>query len=161
MDTRAEFFAEETSIEASPPRGGIRPHALARVLRLIESRLHESLLVEDLAREACLSPFHFARMFKQSTGQSPHAYLVGRRIAIARELLATSDLRIREVGRRSGFSTHAHFCSVFRTQTGMTPATWRRQARSEPASGNGRDEASAESLARMFAEPPAREELPR
>ena len=151
--------APETAA-APAPRGGIRPHALARVLRLIESRLQESLLVEDLAREACLSPFHFARMFKQSTGHSPHAYLVARRIAIARDLLATTDLRIREVGKRAGFSTHAHFCSVFRTQTGMTPATWRRQARSEPASGNGRDEASAASLVGMFAAPPASPEDP-
>ena len=150
----------ETPAPAAPPRGGIRPHALARVLKLIESRLQEPLLVEDLAREACLSPFHFARMFKQSTGQSPHAYLVARRIEIARNLLATTDLRIREVGKRAGFSTHAHFCSVFRTQTGMTPATWRRQARSEPVSGNGRDEAAAASLVSMFAAPPSSPEDP-
>jgi AraC family transcriptional regulator len=149
MDTKID--SPPNPAETAPPRGGIRPHALARVLRLIESRLQEPLLVEDLAREACLSPFHFARMFKQSTGHSPHAYLVARRIEIARELLATTDLRIREVGKRAGFSTHAHFCSVFRTQTGMTPATWRRQARAEPPSGNGRDEAAAASLVQMFA----------
>ena len=128
MDTSTAMQNVATPTEATPPRGGIRPHALAQVLRLIESRLHEPLLVEDLAREACLSPFHFARMFKQSTGRSPHAYLIARRLEIARELLATTDLRIREVGRRAGFSTHAHFCSVFRTQIGTTPAAYRRAA---------------------------------
>ena len=129
MDSKASPQIPEVGDERGAAKGGIRPHALARVLRLIEARLHESLLVEDLAREACLSPFHFARMFKQSTGQSPHAYLVARRVAIARNLLETTDLPIREVSKRAGFSTHAHFCSVFRGAAGVTPAAYRRQSR--------------------------------
>ena len=131
MDTKPTLPPETPA--SAPPRGGIRPHALARVLKLIESRLQEPLLVEDLAREACLSPFHFARMFKQSTGQSPHAYLVARRLERARQMLVASDLSIREVSRLAGFSTHAHFCSVFRAKTGMTPAAYRRAQRAAAA----------------------------
>ena len=114
-------------------RGGIRPYVLTRVLQLIDTCLHQRLHVEDLAREACLSPFHFARMFKQSTGQSPHAYVVARRVERAREMLVASDLSIREVSRLAGFSTHAHFCSVFRAKTCMTPATYRRSQRAAAA----------------------------
>jgi AraC family transcriptional regulator len=128
MDSKTPEISEAVT-EGNGARGGIRPHALARVLKLIETRLHEPLLVEDLAREACLSPFHFARMFKQTTGQSPHAYLVTRRVGIARVLLETTDLPIREVSKRAGFSTHAHFCSVFRAAAGVTPAAYRRQSR--------------------------------
>lgn len=119
----------ESKIEEQAARGGIRPYVLARVMQLIDTYLHQPLHVEDLAREACLSPFHFARMFKQSTGHSPHAYLVTRRLERARQMLVDSDLSIREVSRLAGFSTHAHFCSVFRAKTGMTPAAYRRAQR--------------------------------
>ena len=129
MDSKTFPELAEAVGSGTVARGGIRPHALARVLKLIEARVHEPLLVEDLAREACLSPFHFARMFKQSTGRSPHAYLVARRVEIARKLLESTDLPIREVSKRAGFSTHAHFCSVFRGAAGLTPAAYRRQSR--------------------------------
>ncbi len=115
--------------EKELPRGGIRPHALAQVKRFIECRMHQRLRVADMAREACLSPFHFARMFKQSTGQTPHTYLNERRIETARALLAETDLPMREVSRRAGFTTQAHFCSVFRRHAGETPAAYRRQSR--------------------------------
>jgi AraC family transcriptional regulator len=139
--------------ESPAPRGGIRPYVLARVIKLIESRLQEPLLVEDLAREACLSPFHFSRMFKQATGKSPHAYLIGRRLEVARELLATTELAIRDVGKRAGFSTHAHFCSVFRSHCGTTPAAYRRQHRA--MAGGGTEVAARAATLGMWEKSPA------
>ena len=108
---------------------GIRPEVLARVLQLIDQRFNEPLRVEDLGRHACLSPFHFARMFKISVGQAPHAYLTTKRMQHARQLLAESSLAIAEVARRVGFRTQAHFSGVFRKQVGMTPGQYRRQNR--------------------------------
>lgn len=113
--------------ERAVPRGGIRAHVLARLQRLIEERLTEPLRVEELAREACLSPFHFSRMFKQATGMAPHAYLVARRLERARKMLAETTLPLTDIARRSGFSTQAHFCNVFRAHTGITPNAFRRQ----------------------------------
>jgi AraC family transcriptional regulator len=133
MDTKIAAPEAEAADSQANLRGGIRPYVLARVIQLIDTCLHQPLHVEDLAREACLSPFHFARMFKQSTGQSPHAYLVARRLERARQMLVASDLSIREVSRLAGFSTHAHFCSVFRAKTGMTPAAYRRAQRAAAA----------------------------
>ena len=130
MDSTLTYdIARAQHAEPEVPRGGIRPHALAQVKRFIECRLHLRLSVADMAREACLSPFHFARMFKQSTGSTPHAYLNERRIETARALLAESALSIREVSRRAGFRTQAHFSSVFRRHAGDTPAAYRRQTR--------------------------------
>jgi AraC family transcriptional regulator len=127
MDSKDADLPTDSLPGPQSRRGGIRPYALARVKKLIDSRLHEPLRVEDLAREACLSPFHFARMFKQSTGLPPHAYVIQRRLEMARGLLESTELPIREVSRRAGFSTQAHFCSVFRLHLGASPAAYRRQ----------------------------------
>jgi AraC family transcriptional regulator len=112
---------------------GIRPEVLARVLQLIDQRYNEPLRVEDLGRHAALSPFHFARMFKISVGQAPHAYLTTKRMQHARELLSTTAVPIAEIARRVGFRTQAHFSGVFRKQVGMTPGQYRREHRREPA----------------------------
>lgn len=128
---------QPSSPEARAFRGGLRAHVQARLLRLIDERLAERLRVQDLAREACLSPFHFARMFKQATGLAPHAYLTARRLERARELLVLDGLSLAEVARRCGFSTQAHFCSVFRAHTGVTPGAYRRQQRSRGPDAKG------------------------
>lgn len=112
---------------------GIRPEVLARVLQLIDQRFNEPLRVEDLGRHACLSPFHFARMFKISVGQAPHAYLTTKRMQHARDLLAETSIPIAEVARRVGFRTQAHFSGVFRKQVGVTPGQFRREHRNAGA----------------------------
>ena len=128
-DTAELETTRATSAVAAPQHQvrGMRGDSLARVLRLVEESLEQRLRVEDLARAACLSPFHFARMFKLSTGQTPHGYLVARRIDRARELLMKDALSIREIAAKSGFRTQAHFCGVFRTVVGTTPGAFRRQ----------------------------------
>ena len=112
---------------------GIRPEVLSRVLQVIDQRFNEPLRVEDLGRHACLSPFHFARMFKISVGQAPHAYLTAKRMQHARGLLADTNVAIAEVARRVGFRTQAHFSGVFRKQVGVTPGQYRRQHRNANA----------------------------
>jgi AraC-like DNA-binding protein len=118
---------------------GIRPEVLARVLQLIDQRFNEPLRVEDLGRHACLSPFHFARMFKISVGQAPHAYLTTKRMQYARDLLAETSVPIAEVARRVGFRTQAHFSGVFRKQVGVTPGQFRREHRNPNANAPARD----------------------
>ena len=126
---RAEMPVVRHAPAGDAPRcAGIRPEVLARVLELIDQRFNEPLRVEDLGRHACLSPFHFARMFKVSVGQAPHAYLTARRMEHARRLLAETGIPIAEVARRVGFRTQAHFSGVFRKQVGTTPGQFRRQA---------------------------------
>lgn len=139
---------------------GIRPHVLARLLERIHASLHEPLHVSDLAAQAHLSPFHFARMFRHSVGMPPHAYITARRMEAARELLVASEMPLAEVGRRVGYRTQAHFTGVFRTQVGMTPKQYRDHERRQQlaAAAAASSRRSAQPLAAHAAEPAAREE---
>lgn len=92
-------------------RGGLSPQARRRVLERIESALatpHQPLDLQDLADAACLSTFHFARMFKQSFGMSPHAWVMQRRLALARRLLADQRLALSQVAERAGYAHLGH-----------------------------------------------------
>ncbi|MBI4460935.1 MAG: helix-turn-helix transcriptional regulator [Acidobacteria bacterium] len=93
----------------------------------IEAHLHENLHLEEIADVLQMSPYHFGRLFKQSTGLTPHQYLVRQRIMKAKELLAEDGSSIAEIGRLLGFASHAHFTTVFRKLTGITPREYRAQ----------------------------------
>jgi len=103
----------------------LEPKRLHRVLDYIETRLGETISLDDLAGEACLSPFHFARLFAQAMGQPPHRYVVERRVAAARQLLARPHSSMAEVALETGFGTQANFSRVFRKLTGLTPRQYR------------------------------------
>lgn len=108
---------------------GLAPYKLQRVLAFIEQHLAESVRIERLAAAVHMSPFHFARLFKQATGQPPHAYLTVRRIERAKELLSEACLPLIQVAANVGFQTQGHFTEVFRKHAGMTPRHFRLQWR--------------------------------
>ena len=95
----------------------------------MEDGLAGDLSLAELAREANLSPHHFARLFKESTGLPPHRYVVGRRVERAKGLLAGTDLPIADVSRRAGFATQAQLNHHLKRLLGLTPAAFRRQSR--------------------------------
>ncbi len=103
---------------------------LVGVCDFIEDRLDDNLSLVDLARIANASPMHFARQFRRSMGQSPHQYVVRRRIARACALLALSNHSIVEIAAAVGFSSQAHMTSVFSRRLGITPSRYRCQRRS-------------------------------
>ena len=84
--------------------------------------------IGEIAAEAYLSEFHFARLFKRITGQTPHAYLASVRLAEGRRLLTGSDLSIAEIAQRVGYGSPSHFAKVFRASTGLTPTAFREGA---------------------------------
>ena len=98
---------------------------LRRVHALAKSRMADSLSVADLAGAAKLSEFHFARLFKATTGETPHAYLVRVRIVESMRLLQETRLDLGKVAERVGFRTHAHFSRAFRAYTGTAPRDYR------------------------------------
>jgi AraC family transcriptional regulator len=98
---------------------------LKRARDLIESDVAAELTLETLANAAGMSPFHFARAFKAATGLAPHAYLVERRIAVAKALLDATALPVAEIARRVGWEHAGKFGSRFRQATGLTPGQWR------------------------------------
>ena len=98
---------------------------LKRVLAYIDERADENLRLADLAEAAGMSIFHFAKLFKQSTGQTPHQYALRRRMEKAKQLLKEEDASVLEVSVRTGFVDQRHFTKVFRRFTGFTPTAYR------------------------------------
>ncbi len=111
------------------PGGGLDRRRLARVAELIESRLHESLSIRTLAHAAALSPFHFARSFRVSTGLTPHNYLRYARLQRAVALARNTELATGEIAHRVGYRNVAHFRHAFVRAFGITPAALRAQLR--------------------------------
>jgi AraC family transcriptional regulator len=104
---------------------GLAPRKLQRVQAFIERNLGEAIRVDQLAAAVHMSAFHFARMFKQATGQPPHAYLLVRRVERAKELLCDRSLALVDVAAAVGFQTQGHFTEVFRRHAGLTPRHFR------------------------------------
>ena len=113
---------------ALAPASGLPGAALRRVLEHIDANVHRDPRLAELSALAHMSAFHFARLFKRSTGVSPHRFVVARRIDRAKALLATDGASIATISVRVGFRTPSHFTTVFRRSTGVTPSAYRSAA---------------------------------
>jgi AraC family transcriptional regulator len=98
---------------------------LGRVCDRIEASLESGVPLEELAREARASRFHFARAFREATGIPPHRYLTVRRIERAKDLLLHTDLSLVEIALACGFGNQSHFTLRFRDVVGETPRRFR------------------------------------
>ncbi|KPF53748.1 AraC family transcriptional regulator [Novosphingobium capsulatum] len=107
---------------------GLQPSQIARVRALVAEKMEAPISVDDLARAANLSPIHFARQFKRSTGRAPYQYIIEQRVERARDLLR-GDLPIAEIAVRCGFTHQEHLTRIFGRTTGVTPAAYRRSLR--------------------------------
>jgi AraC family transcriptional regulator len=93
----------------------------------MRAHLDEELTLERLAGETGFSPYHFARLFRQTTGQTPHQFVLGERIRRAQALLSGTDQPLAAIAVESGFASQSHFTQVFRRQLGCTPGQYRRE----------------------------------
>lgn len=119
----ARHYGSAAAADTSPV--GLPQHKLKRVRAYVAQHIDEVLHVDRLAAEAKLSPFHFARMFKLSTGQTPHLYVLMQRVERAKALLSDSEAALIDVAAHTGFRTQGHFTGVFRRYTGLTPRAFR------------------------------------
>nr|WP_306666312.1 AraC family transcriptional regulator [Bradyrhizobium campsiandrae] len=110
-------------------RFGLGDVRLRRVLDYMSDHIEQDIGIDELASIACLSPFHFARMFSASMGVPPHRYLSSLRLDRAKSLLSRSDTSIAEIALATCFSTQANFTRAFKAATDMTPGEYRRRAR--------------------------------
>jgi AraC-like DNA-binding protein len=101
------------------------PRALAAAETLIGDRLAEDLSLDELAREAGMSPFHLVRVFKARRGLTPFAYQSHLRVQRARAELRRGR-SVHETARACGFFDRSHLTKVFRTFVGVTPTAYRR-----------------------------------
>ena len=91
----------------------------------INKYFYKSITLQELADIAALSPYYFSRVFARETGMTPHKYLITTRMANAKFLLKTSQMSVKEIAIRSGFSDESGFCTAFKKQEGMTPNEYR------------------------------------
>jgi AraC family transcriptional regulator len=92
---------------------------------MIEDSLDQPLGLDRIASAACLSPYHLHRLFTQVFGETPHRYVVRRRIARAKRLLARTDAPVNKVCVESGFQSLGSFSTLFRKETGYSPQQYR------------------------------------
>ena len=127
-----EILAELCRLSGSPfalSKGGLAPWAQRRCQELMRARFSEDISLDELAAEAQLSPFHFARMFKQSVGVPPRVYLTQLRLERACELLEMTDLPVTEIAYEVGYSSNQVLARVFIKHRHMSPSDYRRAVR--------------------------------
>jgi AraC-like DNA-binding protein len=118
-----------TVAEGSLQKPGLPAARLKRVLAFIDSHLDENITLGELARNAMMSVYYFATLFRRSTGLSPHRYILHRRVFRARELLRNTRLSVMDVSLELGFQHQNNFARAFRRITGMTPTHFRNGKR--------------------------------
>lgn len=104
---------------------GLSPYQIRAVTEYIRNNLSLDLSLCELAACAALSPYHFARLFKQSTGMAPYRYVIYQRVEYAKELLKQRELSITEVALVCGFAHQGHLSRHFKRLTGLTPKSFR------------------------------------
>src|SRR5690242_9875692 len=102
---------------------------LCRSRDFLASRIDQPLRLDDAAGEACLSSFHYHRMFARAFGETPHDFLTRLRIDRAKQLLARDECPVTEVCLSVGYESLGSFSTRFRSIVGYSPIEYRRQIR--------------------------------
>jgi AraC-like DNA-binding protein len=118
---------------AAPPTpcGGLAPWMVRKVSTHIETHLDSAISSADLAGLAKQSVYHFCRVFRESFGESPHKYVMRRRIERAQGLMLQTNLSLAQIAIECGLADQAHLSRTFRRFVGECPGIWRR-ARAAP-----------------------------
>jgi AraC-like DNA-binding protein len=95
----------------------------------LAARCDRPVSLREAAREACLSPFHYHRLFVRAFGETPHEFVTRRRIDAARQLLIAGELPVTEVCLAVGYTSLGTFSSRFHRVVGCSPSAYRREAR--------------------------------
>lgn len=122
----ARTHSSRTAPRAAPPPDGLSRARIRRLLEYIEQHLGEDLSLEAMAAEVELSPLYLVRAFRAAVGQSPHRYVVSRRVEHARRLLAGTKMPIADIALAAGFSSQSHLSNWFRRIVGVSPAAYRK-----------------------------------
>ena len=105
--------------------GALPKRTLRSVVDYVEDNLVHDLALDELAGVAHMSPYHFSRRFKRSTGLSPHQYVVRKRVERAKELLANTELTLFEVALSVGFADQSHLAKHTKRLLGVSPKSFR------------------------------------
>ena len=92
---------------------------------MVHAKMEDELSLDEMAQSVGLSTAHFARMFRKSTGETPHQFVLGQRLERAKAMLRAPDTRVLDVAIACGFKTQQHFAQVFRDACGISPRAYR------------------------------------
>lgn len=129
---RSEIPPQRAQDSGPIPRGGLAPWQVCKVLTHIEAHLGAPITTAELANLVRLSPFYFSRAFRRSFNDSPHAYLMRRRVERAQGLMLTTTTPLAQIAASCGLADQAHFTRLFRRFAGESPGTWRRARATAP-----------------------------
>jgi AraC family transcriptional regulator len=101
---------------------------MQRLTTFILDHLTQNLSLELLAQQVGFSSYHFARLFRQTTGESPHQFVLRQRLEVAQRLLKETDLPLAQVASEVGFPNQSHFTQVFKRHLGTTPLIYRQRS---------------------------------
>jgi AraC family transcriptional regulator len=114
-------------------RGGLALWQIRKVEAHVQANLHRTILNEELAGIARLTTCHFGHAFRNSVGDSPHAYVIRRRIERAKQLMMETATPLSQIAVECGLADQAHFSRLFRKLVGESPRGWRRSRMREIA----------------------------
>jgi AraC-like DNA-binding protein len=115
-----------SGMASSRARGGLSSFDLKRASALLESLCGERPSLADLAKEFDMTPGHFCRAFKQSTGETPHGFMARRRLERSADMLRLSTTSATEIALECGFGSSSNFSIAFRREFGQSPTEFRR-----------------------------------
>src|SRR4029077_15428419 len=107
-------------------RGGLGSVRLRKIKELVHAKMENDLSLDEMAQSVGLSTAHFARMFRKSTGETPHQFVLRQKLERAKRMLHAPHARVLDVAVACGFKTQQHFAQVFRDLWGITPTEYRR-----------------------------------
>jgi AraC family transcriptional regulator len=122
----ARFHSSNSRAPRTPAAPTVSGQRMVRIMDYIEANLDGDLTLEAMATEVNISPIYLARAFKAAIGQSPHRYVLARRIERAKELLRNTELPVVDVALSSGFSSQSHLSYWFQRFLGVSPAAYRQ-----------------------------------
>ncbi len=121
----------ETDDAVTATQGGLAPWQLRRIMDHFSARIADDVSMDELAAVVQLSRSYFCRVFKSTTGVTPHQWQLNARIALAKTLILRDDIPLARVALEVGFSDQAHFTRVFRKAEGISPGQWMRARRGQ------------------------------
>ncbi len=124
LNVLALLLARHTYEPPAMAAAGAEPEAVRRVIDYLDAHCGEDLGIDTLAGVACLSPYHFIRVFARHTGLTPHAWLMQHRARKARQLLG-QGVAIADVAAQTGFADQSHLTKTFKRFFGYTPGQLR------------------------------------
>lgn len=121
-------FITELILYRTPEQSNSRNSSMVdEIIGYMGEHVAEPLPIEQLASRVCVTPYHFIRLFKEETGLTPHQYLIRLRIDLAKYLLKTTHLPLKDIAERTGFCSASNLCTSFQRNIGITPHIYRLQ----------------------------------